>query len=59
MFRANREQADRIRAIQAAQRQECTNQRDWLRGDPVPVIDVPDKILKQEPEDNVIVDELE
>ncbi len=59
MLWAEREQADRIRAIQAAQRQEHANQRAWLGGDPILVIDAHDEILKQEPEDNVVVDEPE
>ncbi len=30
-----------------------------MRGNPILVIDAPDEILNQEPEDNVIVNELE
>ncbi|MCP3681051.1 MAG: hypothetical protein GY861_00035 [bacterium] len=59
MFRAEREQLNRVRAIQATQRDDHHNNRDWLLGNPLPVVDAPDETLEQEPEDNVIVDELE
>ncbi|MCP3683355.1 MAG: hypothetical protein GY861_11760 [bacterium] len=51
MFRAEREQANRVRAIEAARRDDHANNRDWLRGHPLPVVDAPDEILDQEPKD--------
>ncbi|MCP3685085.1 MAG: hypothetical protein GY861_20680, partial [bacterium] len=59
MFRAKRDQLNRVRAIQAARRDDRANNRDWLRGHPLLVVDAPNEILEQEPEDNVIVDEPE
>ncbi|MCP3685715.1 MAG: hypothetical protein GY861_23965, partial [bacterium] len=58
MFQAELDQARRVRAIQSAQREERANSRNWLRV-PLPIIDHPDEILDQEPEDIVVVDEPE
>ncbi|MCP3681198.1 MAG: hypothetical protein GY861_00775, partial [bacterium] len=59
MFQAERDQTNRVRAIQAAHRDNRTHNRDWLLRGPLPVIDAPNEILEQEPEDDVIVDEPE
>ncbi len=56
MFQAERDQSNTVRAIQAAQRDNCAHNRDWLLRAPLLVIDHPDEILEQEPEDGVIVD---
>ncbi|MCP3683586.1 MAG: hypothetical protein GY861_12940, partial [bacterium] len=56
MFQAERDALVTVRVIQAAQRENRAHNRDWLLRAPLPVIDHPDKILKQEPEDDVVVD---
>ncbi len=56
MFQAEIDQANRVRAIQAAHRDDRAHNRDWLQGHPLPVVDHPDEILKQEPEDGVVAD---
>ncbi len=57
MLQAKIQQANRCRAIQAANRQNRARNRDWLRGDPIPVVDASDEILEEKPEDIVIANE--
>ncbi len=54
ILQAEIQQVNRRRAVQAANRQNRVQNGDWLRGDPIPVIEGPEDIIEEEPEDILV-----